>query len=109
MLGCVVGLPAPTGDMPVEGCPETRFVGFANHRCIDYRDDGCQSDVGSLKLGNHDYSVDHTMNAEVHRSHCCCNSYSSGGGPDDSANDHSCGVIDWGSKGALTDIVETVG
>ena len=95
-----MSLPAPTEDMPMEGCPKTRFVGFANYRCIDYRSEGCQSDVSSLKLGNHDYSVDRTVNAEVHRSHCGHNSCKSGGGPDDSANDHSCGVIDWGSKGA---------
>ena len=85
------------------GLPRDSICGVANYPCVDYRDDGCQSDVGSLKLANHDYSIDRTMNAEVHRSHCCRNSCSSGGGPDDSANDHSCGVMDWGNKGAPTD------
>ena len=103
VLSCVVGLPAPARDMLVEGCPETQFVGFTNYRCIDYCGEGCQSDVGSLKLGNHDYSVDRTVNAEVHHSCCGRNSCTSGGGPDDSANDHSCGVMDWGNKGAPTD------
>ena len=79
-------------------------MGFANYRCVDYRDDSCQSVVGFLKLGTHDYSIDHTVNAEVHRSHRGCNPCISYGGPDDSANDHSCGVVDWGSKGSPLDI-----
>ena len=78
-------------------------MGPANYRCVDYRDDSSQSVVGFLKLGTDNYSIDHTVNAEVHRSLRGRNSYSNGGGPDDSANYHSCGVVDWGSKGATID------
>ena len=71
--------------MPVEGCPETRFVGFAN-----YCGDGCQIVVGSLKLVTHDYSVGRIVNVVVHHNCRDRNPCNNGGGPDDNANDGSC-------------------
>ena len=100
MVDFVVDLPVPVGNIPVEGCPEPPLGGCASYCHIDYRGGDCQSVDGCRNYGNRDYFGSHD-NSMVHRGR---NPYSSGGDPDDSANARSCGVIDWGSKGARHDI-----
>ena len=96
----VVDLPVPAGNIPVEGCPEPPLGGCASYCRVDYCSGEFQS-VGSCRnFGNRDYFRSHD-NSMVHRGR---NPYSSGGDPDDSASARSCGVIDWGSKGARHDI-----
>ena len=96
----VVDLPAPVGNILVEGCPEPPLRDCASYCRVDYRDDDCQSVGGCQNFGNHDYFGSHD-NSVGHRGR---NPWRSGGDPDDSASARSCGVVDWGSNMAQNDI-----
>ena len=47
----MAGLPAPAGDIPMEGCPETQLVGFANY-CRSKRDSFATQNIQPARPSN---------------------------------------------------------